>query len=115
MQSKYTNTTDFMPLNDFVRPNVYDCHWTLFIFSVLLLSTDQYLQDSKKNERKARSHSRKGPRVRSSRSVHHLAIDQYLMSSQHSNKALGKMVDLRRTSTHRSLVLNFGREIHYTL
>ena len=40
---------------------MYDCYWTLFIFSVLLLSTDHCLQDSKKNERTARSHSRKGP------------------------------------------------------
>ena len=50
-----------MSLNDFIRLNVYDCYWTLFIFSVLLLSTDHYLQDSKKNERRARSHFRKGP------------------------------------------------------
>ena len=50
-----------MSLNDFIWPNVYDCYWTLFIFSVLLLSTDHYLQDSKKNERTARSHFRKGP------------------------------------------------------
>ena len=50
-----------MSLNDFTRPNVYDCYWTLFIFSALLLSTDQYLQDSKKDERTARSHFRKGP------------------------------------------------------
>ena len=51
----------FMSLNDFVRPNVYDCYWTLFIFSVLQLSTDHYLQDLKKNDRTARSYSRKGP------------------------------------------------------
>ena len=50
-----------MPLNDFVQPNVYDCYRTLSIFSVLLLSTDHYLEDSKKNERTAPSHSRKGP------------------------------------------------------
>ena len=50
-----------MSLNDFIRPNVYDCYWTLCIFSVLFLSTDHYLQDSKKNERTARSHFRKGP------------------------------------------------------
>ena len=61
MQSKYTNITIFMSLNDFVRPNVYDCCWTLFIFSVLQLSTNHYLQDSKKNERTARSYFRKGP------------------------------------------------------
>ena len=60
MQSKYTNITIFMSLNDFVRLNVYDCYWT-FIFSVLQLSTDHHLQDSKKNERTVRSHSRKGP------------------------------------------------------
>ena len=61
MQSKYTNITIFMSLNDSVRPNVYDCYWTLFISFVLQLSTDHYLQDSKKNERTARSYSRKGP------------------------------------------------------
>ena len=61
MQSKYTNITIFMPQNDFVRSNVYDCYWTLFISSVVFLSTDHHLQDSKKNERTARSHSRKGP------------------------------------------------------
>ena len=51
-----------MSLNDFIQPNVFDCYWTLFIFSVLLLSTDHYLQDSKKNERTAHSHFPKGPR-----------------------------------------------------
>ena len=61
MQSKYTNITIFISQNDFVRPNVYDCCWALFIFSALLLSTDHFLQGSKKNERTARSHSRKGP------------------------------------------------------
>ena len=37
------------------------CHWTLFIFSGLVLSTDHFLQDSKKNQRTACSHSLKGP------------------------------------------------------
>ena len=55
------NITIVMSLNDFVRPNVYDFYWTLFIFSVLQLSTDHYLQDSEKNERTVRSYSRKGP------------------------------------------------------
>ena len=51
-----------MSLNDFVRPNVYDLLLDVVFFSsVLLLSTDHYLQDSKKNERTGRSHSRKGP------------------------------------------------------
>ena len=48
------------------------CCWTLFIFSVLVLSTDHFLQDSKKNERTGRSDSRKG--LSSSHSVHHLFI-----------------------------------------
>ena len=61
VNTRIYNLTIFMSINDFIRPNVYDCYWTLFIFSVLLLSTDHYLQDSKKNERTARSHSRKGP------------------------------------------------------
>ena len=52
-----------MSLNDFVRPNVYDLLLldVVSFFSVLLLSTDHRLQDSKKNERTARSHFRKGP------------------------------------------------------
>ena len=29
---------------------MYDCYWTFFIFSVLQLSIDHYVQDSKKNE-----------------------------------------------------------------
>ena len=60
IQSKYMNITIFMSLNDFVGPNVYDCYWTLLIFSVLQLSIDHYLQDSKKNERMVRSYTRKG-------------------------------------------------------
>ena len=61
MQSKYTNITIFMPLTDFVRPSVYDCYWTLFIFFVSLLSSDHYLQDSKKNEGRRAHILEKGP------------------------------------------------------
>ena len=74
MQSKYMNITIFMSLNDFVRPNVYDCYWTFFIFSVLQLSTDHYLPDSKKNERTARSYSQKGPGYESSRSGYEVLV-----------------------------------------
>ena len=45
-----------MSLNDSVRPNVYDLLLDVVFFpSVLLLSTDHYLQDSKKNEGTGRS------------------------------------------------------------
>ena len=37
------------------------------------------------------------------------------MSSQHSNKAMGKMVDLPRISTDDSLALKFGKKVEYTL
>ena len=39
----------------------------------------------------------------------------YLMSSQHGNKALGKMADLPGISTDYSLVLNFCKKVEYTL
>ena len=64
-QSRYTNVTSLVPMsrNEFVR--LKKCvEWLLDVVYFLcfrLLSTDRFLQNPKKNERKTRSHFQKEP------------------------------------------------------
>ena len=53
MQSKYTNITIFMSLIDFVRPNVYDCYWTILfsLFCSCLPTTACKIQRQTKGRR----------------------------------------------------------------